>query len=196
MHQVEHPTEVHIDRIGERLRRQTRRQRADAGVGDHDVEVAEFGDAPVDRGRQCRPVPDVGDRGDDALTLLLDETSGFVEVFRPGQWVLVGLDVLAEIHGDDVGALGGEHARVRTSLTTRGSTDYRDLACHPAHTRSLLIRSTTRPTLALKPFGTGAGVCIGRRGSDRGADPTHDWDRTGVQLHRFSFTTLRHCRTG
>ena len=65
MHQVEHAAQVDVDRIGECLRRQTRRQRADAGVGDHDVEVTELGDPAVDRRRQCRAVADVSDRGDE-----------------------------------------------------------------------------------------------------------------------------------
>ena len=142
VHQVEHADQIDVHRIGEGLRRQARRQRTDAGVGDHDVEMTELRDAPVDRRRQCRAVTDVGDLGDDALALLLDQTRGFVEIFRPGQRVLVRFDVLAQVHRDDVGALGGEHSRMRAALTTRGSADYRDLACHPAHSRSFLMRST------------------------------------------------------
>ena len=71
----------------------------------------------------------------DALPFLLDQPGGLVEVLGPGQRVLVGLDVLADVDGDDVGALGGEQLRVRPALTPRGSADQRDLARHPAHRR-------------------------------------------------------------
>ena len=86
--------------------------RADAGIGDHDVELAELGDAAIDRRRQRRAVADVGDLGERALALLLDQPRRLVEVLGPRERVLVGLDVRADVHGDDVGALGGEHPRV------------------------------------------------------------------------------------
>src|SRR6202012_2188976 len=122
------------------------------------------------------------------LALFLDQTSGFVQVFRPGQRVLVGFDVLAQVDRDDVGALGGEHSCVRAPLPARGSTDYRDLACPPAHSRSLLMRSTMRPTLGLKPFDMGTVICSRRCGLGEGADPAVDQDRTSVRLHCFSST--------
>src|SRR5271168_352677 len=177
MYEVEHADQIDVHRVGEGLRRQARRQRTDAGVGDDDVEMTQLGDAPVDRRRQCRAVANIGDLGENALTLLLDQTSGFVEVFRAGQRVLVGFDVFAQIDRDDVGALGGEHPRVRAPLSARGSTDYRDLARHPAHSRPLLMRSTMRPTLGLKPFDMGTVICVRRCGLGKGADPAVD--RTG-----------------
>ncbi len=88
MYEVEHADQVHVDGISERLRRQTRRQRTDAGVGDHDVEMTKLCDAPVDRRGQCCAVADVGDLGEGLLALLLDETRGFVEVFWPGKRIL------------------------------------------------------------------------------------------------------------
>ena len=43
---------------------------------------------------------------------LFDEPHGLVEILGTGERVFVGLDVLAQVHGDDVGALGGEQPRV------------------------------------------------------------------------------------
>ena len=142
VHEVEHATQVHVDGIGERLRRQARGQRTDAGVGDHDVKTAQLGNAAVDRRGQRCPVAHVRDLGERTLTLLLDEPRGLVEVLGPGQWVFVGFDVFAQVHRDDVGTLGGEHPRVRAPLTARGSADHRHLARDPAHRRSFLRPST------------------------------------------------------
>src|ERR1700760_1338322 len=142
VYQVEHAAQVDVDSVGGRLRRQSRGERADTGVGDHHVEVTEFGNTPVDGRGKCRAIPDVGDRGDDALAFLLDQTGGFVEVFRSGKRILVGLDVFAQVDRDDVGTLGGEHSRVRTSLAAGGATDDRHFARYSAHSRCLLMRST------------------------------------------------------
>ena len=112
MDEVHDTDEVHVDRVDERLRRKAGGHRADACIGDHDVELAELGDAPIDRRGQRRTVADVGDLGERALALLLDQPGGLVEILGPRERVLVGLDVLADVHGDDVGALGGQQPRV------------------------------------------------------------------------------------
>src|SRR3981189_1334218 len=80
-------------------------------------------------------VPRVCARGDYALALLLAEPGGLVEILRASQRVFVGLDVRAQVNGDDVGAFGRQHSRVRATLTARGPTDYRDLARYSAHRR-------------------------------------------------------------
>ena len=118
MHEVEDAEQVDVDRVDERLRRKARGQRTDAGVGDHDVELAELGDTAIDRGGQRRAVADVGDLGVHALAFLLDQPGGLVEVLRPRERILVGLDVLADVHGDDVGALGGKQS-VRATAPDR-----------------------------------------------------------------------------
>ena len=45
MHQVHHADQVDVDGVDERLRRNALGQRSDAGVGHHDVELAELGHA-------------------------------------------------------------------------------------------------------------------------------------------------------
>ena len=69
----------------------------------------------IDRGGQRRAVADVGDLGVRALALLLDQPGGLVEVLGPRERVLVGLDVFADVHGDDVGALGGQQSARATA---------------------------------------------------------------------------------
>ena len=112
MHEVEDTDEVHIDRVDECLRWKARGQRADAGIGDHDVEATELGDTSIDRRGQCRAVTDVGDLGVRALSLFLHQPGRLVEILGPREGVLVGLDVGADVEGNDVGALGGKHSRV------------------------------------------------------------------------------------
>src|SRR2546430_582171 len=109
--------------------------------------MSELGDAPVDRSCQHRAVTNVSDRGDRALPFLLDEPRGLVKILRPGQRVLVGLDVCAQVHRDDVGALCGKHSRVRPPLTARGSADHSDFARYSAHRRSFRTLSNERPAL-------------------------------------------------
>ncbi len=108
MHEIEDAHQVHIDRVDERLRRKARGQWTDAGVRHHDVEVAELGDTPIDRGGQRRAVADVGDLGVHPLAFLFDQPGCLVEVLGPRERILVGFDVFADVHGDDVGALGGK----------------------------------------------------------------------------------------
>ena len=92
-----------------------------------------------------KDVANVRDGGEHTLALFLDQSRGLLEVLRPGQRVLVGVDVFAQVHRDDVGALRGEHPGVRTPLTACGSTDYGNLARHPAHRR----RPSLRPSVCI-----------------------------------------------
>ena len=144
MNEVHYAEQVDVDRVDERLRRQAGGHRADTGIGDHDVEVTELGHAAIDRRRQGRAVADVGDLGVSALAFLLHQPGCLVEILRPCERILVGLDVLADVHGDDVGALGGQQSCMRPPLTSRGSADQRHLARHPAH--GVLSRDGIRGT--------------------------------------------------
>ena len=61
---------------------------------------------------------------------------GLLEIFRGGQRVADGLDVFAEVDGDDVGALFGQPNRVAAALAACGAGDECDLAFNASHGRS------------------------------------------------------------
>ena len=82
---------------------------------------AELGDAAVDRSRQGGAVADVGDLGVRALAFLLDQPRSLVEVLGPRERILVGLDVLADVDGDDVGTFGGEQSAHATAPDPRAA---------------------------------------------------------------------------
>ena len=139
-----HADQVHVDGVDERLRRQARGQRTDARVGDDDVELPELGDAAVDRCRQGGAVADIGDLGVRTPAFLLYQPRRLVEVLGPGERILVGLDVCADVDGDDVGTFCGEQLRVRSALSPRRTTDQRYLALDPAHRRPPSTVHTSR----------------------------------------------------
>ena len=58
----------------------------------------------------------------------LDQADGLGEVLRGGQRVRVRLDLLADVDGDDVGALLGQPDGVAAALTARGAGDEGDLS--------------------------------------------------------------------
>lgn len=147
VHQVQHADEIHVHRVGEGLRRQTRGQGADARVGDHDVQMPELGDAGIDGGGQGHAVANVRDRRVRALPFLFDQPRRLVEVLRTGQGVFVGFDVGTQIHRDDVRALGGQHPRVRAALAACGAADDGHLARYSAHRPPFVRPATSRFTL-------------------------------------------------
>ncbi len=104
-------------------------------------------------------VADVGDRRVDPLPFLLDQARGLFEVLGPSQGVLVGLDVFAQVDGDDVGALCRQHPRVGPTLAPRGTADDRYFAGYPAHfrplARCLRARSALRPNVLRHGKGSG-----------------------------------------
>ena len=83
---VPHTGDVDVDGRGEVLRRDRvpHLRDTDAGVGDHDVQAAEFGHPVVDDLLHTREVPDVTDGQQRASTLRLDQPPGLVEVLRCG----------------------------------------------------------------------------------------------------------------
>src|SRR5690606_24382432 len=73
--------------------------------------------------------------GDDAPAEVLDQVGGLGEVLGAGGGdVLVAGDPLADVDGDDVGALLRQPHRVRATLTARRAGHERDLALNsPTH---------------------------------------------------------------
>ena len=105
------------------MRRHVGAERADAGVGTHDVEVAELGDALVDGRLQLVAVTDVRFADDDPAIELLDHAGRLLRSDIARQRIAVRRDVLADVDGDDVGTLGRELHGVAAALATSGASD-------------------------------------------------------------------------
>ena len=102
--------------------------RADACVGDDDVQPSELLDAAVDGGLERVVIADVDLGGDDPPIQRLDHVGGFGEVFggrRRGRRVGEGL---ADVDGDDVGAFLRQPHSVAAPLPPRRAGDECDLA--------------------------------------------------------------------
>ena len=85
------------------------------------------GDAVFECLLQLRGIAYVGLGGDDAPAGLLDEGGRLLEVLRRGHRVADGVDVLAQVHRDDVGAFFGQPDRVAAALPARCPGDEGDL---------------------------------------------------------------------
>ncbi len=125
--------EVGVDAVGPGLHRGLALHGRDAGLCDDDVELAELGEARVQRGTQFGLVADVGLGRDDPLAGLLDVVLGLFEVFQGGHWVADGVVVLADVDRDDVRALFGQPDRVAATLPSAGAGDECDLAFNASH---------------------------------------------------------------
>jgi hypothetical protein len=117
---------------------------ADAGVGDHDVELAELverlGDDALHRGT----VADVGLDGHRPPAELLDELHSLGEVVLVGQPVRHRRDVGTQVGQHHVGAGGGQRQRVRTSLAATRAGDESDPSVELVHHRLLSLRPSRR----------------------------------------------------
>jgi hypothetical protein len=80
VHGVDHADEVDVEGIGEGLNPEIRAQRADARIGDDDVELAEFGYGIGEFARDGGPVTHVDLGGIGLATGLLDFETGLFEV--------------------------------------------------------------------------------------------------------------------
>jgi hypothetical protein len=130
---VDGADEVGVDAVGPRLHRRGALHGGDAGLGDDDVEVAQLGDPVVQRLLERSGVSHVDLGGDRLAARLLDVLGGLLEVFRPGQRVAHGVDVGADVDGDDVGAFLGQPDGVAAALTARCAGDECDLALNASH---------------------------------------------------------------
>ena len=130
--------EVHVDGVdeGRDVQPLLPRRRKDPGVGDDEVEPAEFGDAVGHDLLEPVEVADVGLLGDDAPTGLLDEVDRLVEILAGRHRVRDAVDLTAQVERDDVGPLLGEPDRVAAALAARRPGDEDDLpvelSCHDA----------------------------------------------------------------
>jgi hypothetical protein len=102
----------------------------DARVRRHDVELAELGDAVVNRLLEGAEVTDVGLDGDDPAVERLDLAGGLGEVLRGRHRVRHGGDLAGDVDRDDVGAFGGQAHRVAAPLPAGGPGDQGDHALH------------------------------------------------------------------
>src|ERR1700729_858554 len=85
--------------------------------------MAELADTLLQHGLELVPVPDIGLPGDDAAAEVLDRLRRFLQVLRGGQGVQVGLDLLADVDGDDVGTFLGQPDGMAPALAACRSGD-------------------------------------------------------------------------
>src|SRR4029079_13006806 len=116
--------------------------RADARVGDHDVEATELLDAAVDRGLERVIVTHVHLCGDDSSVERLDHVRGLCEILGRRRRCRRVLDLPTDVDRDDVGALLRQPDRVTAALPTRRPCDESYLAFHPSRHSALLIIET------------------------------------------------------
>src|SRR5271154_3614227 len=108
---VPRPKHVDLDDVAELLAPATPvggPHRDDAGVGHDDVQPAELTNPIVHRALQRRTVPHVGLRRVNVTAYRLDFLYRLVEVVKCGQWVRDGVDIGANIDGDDIHPTLGE----------------------------------------------------------------------------------------
>jgi hypothetical protein len=130
---VDDTHEVDVEGIGEGLNRQMSAQRTDAGVGDDDVESAEFGDSVGKFAADRRTVSHVDFDGIGLAAGLFHLEARFFEITRCRQRVLVGLDVVTDVEEDDVSTLLGQPDGVATPLTTGTASDQNDFVLNSTH---------------------------------------------------------------
>ena len=99
------------------------RQRRDPRVGEHDIEATQFLQAAIQGGGECIEVTNVGLVGHDATVLPLDQAHRLIKIGCTGKGIGDGIDVLAQVHGDDVHASLGQGHGVRASLPASRTGD-------------------------------------------------------------------------
>lgn len=134
-HGFPHPGQVDVDHLGPVFFAglvQSLSAVADSGVGHDDVEPAELLDAAVDRRLERVVIAHVDFGREDPAVVPLDQVGGLGEVLgrrRRDRGVQHALaDGLADVDGDDVGALLRQSHRMAAALTARRSGDQGDFA--------------------------------------------------------------------
>ena len=123
---VHHADQVDVGRVHEVLGvRRGGGHRHDAGVGHDDVEAAEVRHSGIERFAQLGPLAHVGLLRHDATPALLHEPFGFGQVLGRRQRVAIGLDVVADVDGDDVRPLLCHADGVGPPLAAAGARDER-----------------------------------------------------------------------
>ena len=117
-----------------------RPEREDPGVGHHNVEAAQLGDAVVDGRRQRVQVAHVRLPNDGAPPGPLNQLDRLVEVVVRCEVVVQARYVLTDVHADDVSATASQSQRVTSTLCACDSCDERDLAVESPHRRFLISR--------------------------------------------------------
>ena len=100
----------------------------DAGVAADDVQPAQFGDAVVDSLLDGAEIANVGLGGDNPPVQRLDLLDGLFQIARRRHPVGHRVDLLAQVDGDDVGALLGQPHGVAAPLAAGCPGDEGDLA--------------------------------------------------------------------
>ncbi|HTP18737.1 MAG TPA: hypothetical protein VMJ65_03985 [Solirubrobacteraceae bacterium] len=94
---------------------------------------SELSQAAVDCRRDRRRVANVRLGSGDAAAELLDLRDGLVEILGSCERIVDRVDIGADVHRDDVGALSREAHRVGATLTSSGAADNRDFAVQRSH---------------------------------------------------------------
>jgi hypothetical protein len=135
---VDRADQVGVDDVHPSLQGRLAFHARDAGLGYDDVDLAELGDAALQRLTELGRLADVGLRRDDAATGLLHQLGGLFEVLGRRHRVADGRDVLAQVDRDDVRAFFGEPDRVAAALAARRAGDKCDFPLHASHSKVVL----------------------------------------------------------
>ncbi len=128
---VVHAGEVDVDDVAPAVF--TREHWGDAGVGDDDVEPAEFVETRLQRCTQRLFIANISLLRHDSCAGVLDELDRGGEVVGCCHRVGNRCDLVTDVDRDDAGAVGSQPDRFRAALTAGGAGDERNLAFECTH---------------------------------------------------------------
>ena len=132
-----------------------------AGVGDHDVDIAKFVDGPPHARLELGKISHVRDDRHHPPTGGGDQAHGLSEVVLGAERVRNRVDVGADIHPDDVGALFGERYRVTAALAAGCAGDDGDGVVEFSHGRQRTRRALKGPAPCCRDRASLRQVCRG-----------------------------------